>query len=87
MMRPTWNSAASSSRSISRPISAEGGPACWAPGSQGPRVSSVARKPIAVALVEGLGHRRILHVSDFHRHIWREKSDTSETPVDGHMTP
>ena len=28
--------------SISRPSSAHGGPACWLPGSQGPRVSSVA---------------------------------------------
>ena len=38
------------SRSISRPISAAGGPACWASGSQGPRVSSVAtiaRRPRA----------------------------------------
>ena len=42
--RPTWKSAASSSPSIARPISADGGPACWEPGSQGPRVSSVARK-------------------------------------------
>ena len=41
--RPTWNSSASGSRSISRPSSAAGGPACWAPGSHGPRVSSVAR--------------------------------------------
>ena len=42
--RPTWNSSASGSRSIAQPSSAAGGPACWAPGSQGPRVSSVARK-------------------------------------------
>ena len=29
-------------RSSSRPSSAHGGPACWWPASQGPRVSSVA---------------------------------------------
>ena len=52
--RPTWKLVGvRRAASISRPISAEGGPACWAPGSQGPRVSSVATEAVAVALVEG----------------------------------
>ena len=38
---PTCRSPSPSSRSISRPIRAAGGPACWESGSQGPRVSSV----------------------------------------------
>jgi hypothetical protein len=39
--RPTWRRASDSSRSISRPIRAVGGPACCDPGSQGPLVSSL----------------------------------------------
>jgi hypothetical protein len=38
-----WRSARSPSRSTARPSSAAGGPACWARGSHGPLVSSVAR--------------------------------------------
>ena len=53
-------SLAPSSDSISRPISAEGGPACWWPGSQGPRVSSVAQEALAVGLEESLRHGPIL---------------------------
>ncbi len=41
LMRPTWKRLDSGSSSIARARSAEGGPACWAPGSQGPRVSGV----------------------------------------------
>src|SRR5215212_11273216 len=40
-MRPTRRSDPPSSRAISRPMRAAGGPACWEPGSHGPRVSSV----------------------------------------------
>ncbi len=42
--RQTWKSSASGSSSNARPSSAAGGPACWAAGSQGPRVSPVARE-------------------------------------------
>ena len=41
VMRPTRMPSRGSQRSIARASSAAGGPACWAPGSQGPRVSSV----------------------------------------------
>jgi hypothetical protein len=45
--RPTRMPSRGSQSSIARPSSAEGGPACWAFGSQGPRVSSLgtARSP------------------------------------------
>ena len=41
--RPTRIPSRGSQSSIARPSRAEGGPACWAFGSQGPRVSSLGR--------------------------------------------
>ena len=56
MIRPTRVPSRGSQRSIARPSSADGGPACWASGSQGPRVSSLGTEALAVQRVEGTGH-------------------------------
>ena len=55
MIRPICMSARGSQRSSARASRAAGGPACWAPGSQGPRVSSgLGRSRSPIGLIEGL---------------------------------